>query len=418
MIVSNYPFATLGEFKTHLKISNTEDDSLINQILRNVSGALEMAGAGRRLRRVHRQIETFAGGGRLLHTAFAPIAKIHSIRESSTRDFDTSGAYEELEEGTDFVLESGSNGEPVGESGIIRRLNTLWLGSKTSPGQVQVKYTAGYETDDEAAQANVTHTISSDSSMIDFGMSGITEIAQDIFDDDTEEINLSATTSLSRKGFLRVDLTGIVPLSMLITKLSLTLSARTQIFSGATPAIRIIQLAGDPQIQSNLQTMWNLSSLPDSQSWENEAEYAVAGPSAVTVSADSTDDDWDTILAAIEDTREAGNFIAFSMLPIGINPIAGDQIWQQSIQNTNSSYKPSLQLRTGKSFHDFFQVPPDLKQACIIQSVHEYKQRSNPGLKARTARGVAIASGIAIQKDAVSLLPEVVEIMLRYRRMY
>jgi hypothetical protein len=103
-IVSPYPFVSLADFKTRLKISNATEDDLLSQILEMVSDTLELVGAGRRLRRLHRQREVFNGGERLIRVRTHPIAKIHSIRESSTRDFETSGSYTELTEGTDYVL--------------------------------------------------------------------------------------------------------------------------------------------------------------------------------------------------------------------------------------------------------------------------------------------------------------------------
>jgi hypothetical protein len=418
-IVSPYPFVSLADFKTRLKISNATEDDLLSQILEMVSDTLELVGAGRRLRRLHRQREVFNGGERLIRVRTYPIAKIHSIRESSTRDFETSGSYTELTEGTDYVLESDYRGESPGESGWIRRLDGDWMGDNKSPGQIEVVYTGGYETPDEVANHNRVYTISDSDRIIDFGMTSINEIAQAIVDDESEEITMTPSITVTTKGFLRVDLRELIPASVEISKVTLSLGGRIVTGAGSTMQLNVVQLAGDPRLQAVLQTVFDLDDDANSQAWANNlGPYNNVALEALTAFADSTDANWAAIQSAMLETREDGEYLAFSYTQTGLNPIFGDEGFVGAIENTSGPVKPIVTIRTGLAFNDNFRMPRDLQQACILQSIHEYKQRTNPGLRQRTQRGVAIASGHAIMKDPVNLLPEVERILAAYRDYY
>ena len=158
-----YGFATLAELKARLGINTsiTDHNTTLQEIINGVSGAIESI-AGRQLRRSHRTVEFFTGGGYLIRTRMAPIAKVHSIRESDTRDFETSDSYEELtEDATDgFMLERDAMGRESGASGFIRRLGQKWLGNANSPGLIRVEYTGGYKSEEEIALENATVILS------------------------------------------------------------------------------------------------------------------------------------------------------------------------------------------------------------------------------------------------------------------
>src|SRR5690606_5539621 len=100
-------------------------------------------------RRAENFVEYFDGGGYSLRASLTPIVSVSSIRESETWDFDTSGEYTELTDGTDYVLAPGRDpGHRIsapGGSGVIRRRVGRWMGNERSrPGQVRVTYTGGY----------------------------------------------------------------------------------------------------------------------------------------------------------------------------------------------------------------------------------------------------------------------------------
>ena len=121
----DYGFVTLAQFKQRFGISaaDTTDDAMLQRLINDTAGMLENA-AGRTLRRDHARTEYFRGGEYTIRVACSPIAKIHSIRESETRDFTTSGSYTELVDGTDYVVDEGQDGMRPGETGVIRRLGS------------------------------------------------------------------------------------------------------------------------------------------------------------------------------------------------------------------------------------------------------------------------------------------------------
>ncbi len=411
-------FATIDDFKAQIGnfASAADEDDEILAMLRNTAGAIEQA-AGRPLRRRHWQTEYFAGGKRVIRTKMSHIAKIHSIRESNTRDFTTSGSYDELTEGTDYVLEVGRNGEDPGESGAIRRLNGNWMGSRQSPAQVQVIYTGGFKTAQELAVEPTGGSIDIQPPTQDFGLfSTYIDVAAQTYgisdtDDATVELKYDSYGSiLKRFGMIVYFKTDqlIVPNWQIVNG---TFTIYAKFISGITTDIvlRAVPLAVDP--------------LTDD--WETLYDAIDAADDIDTFELDDTMTEWTKNIFTIQahlttdvTAMARHGYIAFALWPTTVTTADSSHKIVSMEEETDVSYRPKLSLKLQVITRDNFIVPDDLRHANLLQAVNNYQTRRNPGMKSQSARGVSIASGHSFMKDPASLLPEVREIADSYRRIY
>lgn len=419
-----YGFATVDELKLRLDITTAVHDALLQEILNSVSGAIE-ASAGRQLRRGHRLIEFFTGGDYLIRTKVFPIAAIHSIRESETRDFDTAANYEELTEGaTDgFILDRDTTGREPGESGFIRRLGQKWLGSEDSPGLIRVEYTSGYKTTEEANSENSSVTFDSAAGIQDFGIRRTgdpvagdpTDYSNQAFsyiDATAEDLNLYYTapggTIDEKMMAYRLNTENILVPNWSILTLTLDIYAKW--------------IEGDPTINAALQAIGVVD--PGASGMDVlgaaildgiELGYGAidnAAYTAVQIAVTSS-----TLLDPLT-AQLAHNFLAFGLMQRTKAAVEESTHHAQvaSIENATAGYKPSFTIEHRRTFIDRFGMPDDLRHAALIQGAHLWQSRRNPGKTAQSMRGVAIASGASYMQNPAHLLPEVVTIAQRYRQ--
>jgi len=402
----DYGLATLTNVKDVLGISaeQTVHDSVLQSIVNNVSATIERA-AGRPLLRDHSRIEIFPGGNKQIRVGAFPIVEVHSIRESSTRDFDDSDNYTELVEGTDYVIEAGSDGLE-GSSGVIRRLNGDWLGSKNSPGQVQVRYTGGYKTDEESDLENTSVTLNSTALVDDFSV----QSSSDVLGNASHSISLASGDTISVwtdiVAFTRfaTDRTGgIILPSWAIDSAVFTYKYRS--VGVVESAIFDVYLITDQDPLLGTPT----------------ALHTAASAGTFLKRITSTSEDWGSHVVTLGDALRAslldsilGGYIAFSFVIY----LAGPEATEIGAVEAGTSTGPQLVVSHRRNTADRFTMQDDLRNACIIQSIHEWNNRRKPGLLTSSMRGVAVASGASVQKRAARLLPEVAEVARSYRRQY
>lgn len=401
--------ATLAQVKRRLSIADAVDDALLQDIINGVSGAME-AYCGRRLRRDHRRTEYFRGGSEVIRVQVYPIAKIHSIRESSTRDFSDSGAYVELVEGEDYVLESSEQGEQPGYSGLIRRIGR-WLGSDGMPGTIQVVYTGGYKTADEEALENQTVVISASDEVSDYGilqtsvtdLAGTTTSYQLINETDTEIPLVVGLTP--RKSTLRFSSPSILPVWAMYN-MTLAFRMRATAFGSITPTIRCI--ADDPRLRGSLSTIYAATGAeivtPPTLSSNALAAYSVNLHGLSNYSA---------ILSLLNSTMAVGHI---SFLFGRSDAAQTETLYIAASEDATPANRPTLSISHGLAFLDPYSIDSDLVSACAVQSVHDYQTRKQPGMRNQANRGVAIASGSSYMKDPAELLPYVKSVVDRYAR--
>jgi len=405
-------FATLDGLKERLRISDTSEDTLLQDLLVQTAAAIERT-AGRTLRRRHKLTEYPQGGETIIRLGMTHIAKVHSVRESSTRDFTTSGAYTELEKGTDYVLEGGRTGEQQGESGILRRLNGQWLGTESSPGQVQVIYTGGFKTDEEIAAENKEFSIEEASGIMDYVVESIQNTGIGLVNIDDPDMQLDGTTTVTRRALLRFNLENILLPTWAITRASLRLAGKTTASPGS---IRIQSIRVDPIFQGDLDLL--ATAYADTYTeLVGDLDYNSASYVAASQSIDSQLSNFAAIKANMLETIATNGFIAFVLSAMNVIPSA-QTLDCASSENAIAALKPKLTLRHGITFADPYTTPEDLRRANLIQAVHDYKTRATPGIEQESARGVSIASGTLRVMRPVNLLPAVKEVAESYRRMY
>jgi len=412
-----YGFATLAELKARLGISPTllDHDAVLQEIMNGVSGAIE-ALVGRQLRRYHRLVEYFTGGEYLIRTRMFPIAKVHSVRESDTRDFETAANYEELtEDATDgFMLDRGTRGREPGASGFIRRLGQKWLGDKDDPGMVRVEYTGGYKCEEETALENAVITLSG-ADVIDYGIKQVAAGEDEPVYTLEESTNESVTIGklggvLTRRGFIRFSATGVLSVwNFIAATLTLTMKATEE--GGIVNNPQVYAIQQDPLMCGQLGTVW--SSPYDASSALAQEVY---GPFTT---------DWLTktlqllpyananaVKVVFQETLKTG-FLGLAI--VGLEE-EGKYHHFAATEHVTSAYRPSLEIEHGRVFSDPFSTPDDLRHAALIQSAHDWQTRRHPGMTGQSMRGVAIASGASYMKQPSHLLPEVQDIAQRYRQ--
>lgn len=392
----DYGMVSVEEFKAHVGIKDDVDDAVIQRIINMTAATIERA-AGRPLRRDHARTEYFPGGGRVIRVDVAPIAQVHSVRESETRNFTDPDQYQELVEGTDYIIDTEEDGGRKGESGVLRRLNSKWLGSASNPGQVQVIYTGGYKTDEEVNLENGTITIgTSQGDVEDYNLYRTSNPVLHSVERDTDEYYLVGT---DRHGILRFRTAGVMLPTWGISGYTFRHFVRGSV---AFLNYSLYLLSVDPQ----------LSSLPDLfAAVENGTFFASA------VAVNNTNFGVVTFSTLSDDTTAlmqrsvVDGHITFGFVR------SGDLIQIASTENPQSAIRPTLRITHRSLSSDVFSMPGDLKHANLVQAVHEYQTRKQPGMISQAMRGVAVASGASYLKTQARLLPEVEEIAASYRRL-
>lgn len=404
-------FATLDDVKNRLGIasSSTSDDSVLNEIIRATAATIERV-SGRPLRRRHGQIERLSGGSRTVRLSASPIAKIHYIRESTSRDFTDPDNYTELVEGTDFIMEA-AEGQRPGETGVLRRLNRNWMGDEVDrAGQIQALYTGGYKTDDEVDLEDVTVAIQSAPLIYDYTIQKQTSGYYIINKIDTSPISAGAGLfgTISR-AFIRFDTSALIfPIWTLLTidldfyasasDESQDLEAYVNSVDGENSDLAGIY--GDLDSDGDAVQFDVTTTITTLQQWNLNLQNSV---------------DIDAVRSAITSALHFGGItFGFRMSEEGDT---GTSISITSSEGS-ASVKPILTIQHRKLSDDLWVVPGDLRHANALQASHEYQQRRSVGVIGSSKRGVAVASGAAVQKLPIDVLPEVNEIAKRYSRLY
>jgi hypothetical protein len=408
-------FSTLIEFKSRLTIIDDVDNTLIRELLRNVSVAMG-AYIGRELRRDYGLREVF-GGQRVARLSRWPIIKVHSIRESPTRDFTDSANYTELVEGVDWELEPSPRRRP-GELGFVRRINGRFLGSEQSQGQTEVVYSAGWKTDDEKALENASVTISSagriqDLAVIELDNSPTNAVMHQLANlDDDVDIGgaLSSPAPTLRRGIMRFNVGDrVMPTWQIIEA---TLNFKYKLASGSAPSVNIRAMLLDPQpLFADASALWTaekVTPIIDTRSYSSASFLAVA----VALHSIYPTYDQNAAMARINETASRG-FIAFGW-DRATETAADLSVLLNSVEATNSDDRPTLVLNHRNTLVDIYGVPRDLQEACLLQSIDHYQTRKRPGHKAEVMRGIGVASGVSYLKDPSSLLPMVKSILANY----
>lgn len=403
-------FAPLGELKARLGIKDSDDDTLLTEILTSTAATIEGI-AGRTLRRDHGRTEIHSGGDRTIRLALEPIAKIHEIRESADRDFQTASKFTELVEGTDFVMEAGEGGRRPGDSGVVRRIGADWLGDKlNSSGQIRVIYTAGFKTDDEIDIENATTTINSVNKIDDFRyipLSGTITRSQE----NAAQIGFNTVSSglIQARAFIRFDTEGLLfPIwNLIFMALDTYLSKTGDIFLVATFLMTIDALLADSQVA------WddvgdNVGDVVLASEYTPNLFVSSATPSKVTFQGIAQGKRDNFALTT------ANGHLSFAIQSADID--TGGTL--ESTESVTVGERPVLKVTHAASDGGSFNVPGDLRQANLLQSVHEFQTRKIPGIVAAAQRGTTIASGASLLKTVSQVLPQVVGIASRYRRFY
>lgn len=396
------PMATLAELKARLSYPTTiesEYDDTLNEILLGTSAEIERE-ARRQLRRIHSHTEIHTGGGRLIRLRHFPVANIESIRISETRDFETAANYEELVEGEDYIIDpEGGDGA---ESGIVRRIDARWEGNEDRPGLIQVIYTGGYKTERERELENQTTTINEQSRIQDFGVSG--SGTDDLFsNEDGGEIIYGSTGTFA---CIRFDIAGLILPSWIISSAVATISVKRSGGNNSVSTSKIITSL-DP-IASTAKNIYNAIAAATTQAWDAQHEAFDDNFTSEPTSEASA-----AITAALQLGLKEGHISIGLLVGSG-----GPQAILAGKEQSSPALRPSLEVRHRQAIVDPYNMPDDLRSACLTQSVHEFQYRKNPGEMQQAMRGITVASGSLSMKQPMALLPSVRDVARSYRRMY
>lgn len=415
MISIEAGFATLAEIKTRLTITDTVDDDIFTSLLKNVSAAFG-AFLGRELRRGYGVRDVLPGGVKVARLSRWPIVAIHSVRESSTRDFETVGNYTELVEGTDWIIEPSQRRRP-GELGFIRRLNGRFMGSEENPGQTEVIYSAGWKTANEIALEDAEVTITNVVGVEDFAVVMSDAPSEDAIyqisnlDSDIDiGGELDTPAPAARRGVIRFDLSAsIMPTWRIIEA---TLNFKYLLASGVGPSVNLGVMLLDPQsLFSDASALWTAAGVTPIV---DTRDYDQASLTAVAITIHSTYPTYNQVAAMdrINETASRG-FAAFGWKR-ATETFADLSVLLSHSESTSSSDRPNLVLKHRNTLVDPFAVPLDLQEACLMQSIDWYQTRKRPGMKAEVMRGIGVASGVSYLKNPSSLLPAVKTILINY----
>ncbi len=401
-----FPFATLAELKARLGWTSNDEDSLFSEILLAASGAIESE-IGRPARRVHARTEVFTGGRNTIRVRVDPIVQIHSIRESESRDFEDSTEFDELVEGTDYVFDPGDGRQP-GETGVIRRINANWMGSRNAPGQVQVVYSGGYKTDQEEDLESTTVVISDTDSILNYRLKNpgddLIELGGTATVDD-ELTGVNSTGIFETRPYTIFQISDTVLPTWKITAIIHEIKSRDFASSDPIAEGSIIDPSDANVNIDTLLTIFNAAKTGESLG----AMQVLESYAANTFNLNDTSEKQ----SVVESSILLGT-IAFAYaadLDTGTFAI-------QTIHAASATDRPTLTVTHRPSFVDNFKVPLDLRHACLLQASYEHQSRGSLGLLSTSQRGVSVASGASVQRLQVDLLPEVVRICAHYKRMF
>lgn len=406
-------FADLSELKTRLSISDTVDDADLLRTLKDASGAME-AYVGRRLLREHAIVETFDGGRDVIRVSTPPIAKVHWIRESDDRDFDTAANYDELVEGTDYhLLGEGAAGRP-GAGGGIKRIDQNWMGSRSASGKVRVAYTGGYKSDQEAAIENTHATISGENAdNPDTGIrtlpvrknssTQVKEVGPTVFG-----LYTLPLAGLDGEDSVQYACYSIRTRSIILPGWSIAggiFTFKAQKDWGYSDYVLRGRLLDVDPIASSAPVLFD--AIATAANWGSSWTVTSEGTMA-NISFEFTSDAEVALLnAALLNGHISFGFAMTS--PTG-------QKGGMPGNGADTTVRPACLLFHVTTYDDFWPVPYDLRSACLTQAVNNWQNRKHPGLVTGSQRGVSIASGAAFQKRPMELLPYVEMVCDRYRR--
>ncbi|MBV6429791.1 MAG: hypothetical protein KIPDCIKN_04366 [Haliscomenobacter sp.] len=421
-------FCTAAEVKRSVGISSsdTTDDTLIEEIIRFVSGQIERR-AGRPLRREYGIEEFFTGGKDLIHLRRTPVVAIHSVRESVDRNFIDTDEFEELVEDEDYILDDDINGRgyPKGFTGRIRRLEGPWMGGSDSRRNVKVNYTAGYKLDAETALENTSTSIGSESSddakdyVIRAYKPGETDERYLLENRGATDLAVDADSNNRRIVVLRFGTRNTILPTWAIHKVAL--QYKYKVNSGATPTPLLLPLRYDPldTTPANLKRIYDVEE--DSTLGVIDLGTTQWTQSSYTTVSESTDGLTDSHANVIElmrlfrDTLSRG-FIAFKIEPGTGSTMDADVAGHA---NATAGNRPLLTVEHAANDVENYPVNDDLRHAAIMQAAHVLNEaRKYPGLLGQSIRGVSIASGVAFEKLGYQLLPGVADVADRYARLY
>lgn len=406
-------FATLDEFKARLGISDAGDDTLMTEILRSTASLIEMV-AGRPLRRRHGRTEILSGGQRTIRLGVEPIAQVHRIRESASRDFVDSDNYTDLVEGTDFIREAGGGGRP-GDTGVLRRLGgSNWLGDELdNAGQIEVVFTGGYKTDDEVELENGTATINSLPSILDYGIKRQLSLDYDVVRGTIAPLLVVKDSTGLVRSFFRFDVHGVLFPTWLILGLRLDLYASLVSVGDLSINAFLLSLdAGGPDLSA---IFADLDSSGAAVQFDVTEVIDQTDPYRIRFEIPDSADP-----AGIKSLANTGVFaghisVGVMLVDEGTN---SDGIAIQTSEDTVAIQLPKLVIDHRKLADDFNVIPGDLRHGNLLQAVHEYQQRKQPGVLSVSQRGISVASGAGLKKPSAEILPAVEAIAKSYRLLY
>lgn len=424
----DFPFATLATLKERLEYDSTDFDGPLAELLKHVTNVLERT-VGRRLRRWHSRSERFTGGYRTIRVGIPPIAHIDYVRESYERDFEDPSKYDELVEGTDYVLDTSTDGGLPGETGVIRRLGRNWLGDRESPGQIEVRYTGGWKTEGEQAIEDGTLLVSSADRIMDYVIQRTGSTYYKVYSTGTEDPELPLAYNPTpgdppeRVLLYRFNVADVFVGSWGMQRLTLRFWGR---WEDGEPhesdwATWAVSFREDPRLKSNAESLFS--------HWDFYGSTAAANHNWCLGTSGNMDEDWreadidahesdnwDHIQENIRATLEEGSYIA--LLVRLVNPFGNEVIKIASTSHGIADRRPSLEIVHNPSWSDPFDARGDLVHATILQATHEWNTRYNGGLTMAAQRGVSVASGASIGKPQIALLPEVQQILESYVQLY
>ena len=419
-------FCTSAELKRSLGISSsdTTDDTLLSEIIRMTAALFEKE-AGRTLRREYGIIERFTGGRNVLFLRRMPVVAIHSLRESSDRDFVDEDNYDELVEDEDFILDDQVNGCPRGFSAAVRRLDGNFMGGPAARGNIQVIYTAGYKMDAEADIENTTTTFGSTTAddakdyVIDAYNAGASDERYLLGSRQGADLLVDASSTHRRVAVIRFGVRNTILPTWAIHKLSLQYFYR--VVSGAQPTPTILPLRYDPADTSptNLKRIYDVTA-DATKGIVNlgTTQWTASSYTAVSESTDGltpTHANIEDFFRLIRDTLSRG-FIAFKITPGTGSTMDADVAGHA---NSTSGNRPLLTIEHAANDLESYPVEDDMRHANIVQASHFYNEaRKMPGLTGQSIRGVSIASGVAFTKMGYSLLPAVAAVAQKYAKLY
>lgn len=425
-------FASVGELKARLGITTSTGDAVRGEILTGVSRAMESY-AGRPLMRRHGVTEFFRGTGRTIRLSASPVAHVHSVRESETSDFDTAGNYEELAEGADFVLDSTGEGAPAGQSGVLRRINGPWPGSENSLARTRVVYTGGYKTDTERNKEN---------GQIVFGQNA----SDNVYDYDIKVFPYSSATRIftaerlteqelalnqavvgsdieERRAFIRFFTKGELLPSWSVVRLRLSIAYRS-LSQISDMQAAVITLDPSQPALAGLEKIWTAGrssdpedaeyvKLPTATNWGSTG--GILTPVLLDTDLIEPPHTWLERIQAVVDRTIGEGFIAIAVSAAFTGSTL--YLYMGAHEHATATNRPVLTVDYANRFSDSFDVPDDLRHACLVQSIHDYRTRLSPGTLEESSRGVQVATGSSYVKGPAELLPEVKAVLDHYRRL-